>query len=57
MLLNKAQLYIILYIIILTAQFGGREGVGHTAQHSPSGIIAPGQSRATHNTPYKTDAK
>ena len=34
--------------IELTAHFVGRM-VGHTGQHSPSGIVAPGQSTARHS--------
>ena len=36
----------------LTAHFGGRVG-GHTGQHSPSGIVAPGQSTARQSTNCK----
>ena len=46
-----ASLSDLFHVIKLTAHFGGRVGSpGHTAQHSPLGIIALGQSTAGQNT-------
>ena len=45
-------IYFNVQLLQLTAHFGGRVG-GHTAQHSPSGIVAPGQSTARQRTDCK----